>query len=571
MSGARRILAAAAGLLLLAAGVALTTARTRHDPLYAYGMEWFLRLGPGEAAFLAMYAVTGTLGAAALAWGLTPLMRRLGPVARVLRDHDRAVTFALALAAAAASAVIGLALLRGQVVTDDEYVYLFQSRLLLAGHAALPAPAIGPFLVNVFVQVADGRWFGQYPPGHPLMLVPGVLAGWPHLVPVVLAAANVLLVAAVLREITGRGWALAGAALLVTSPLYLLTGATLLSHMSSLFALSLATLAVLRLRHGNRVVLGLAAGLGLGLLFLTRPYTAVTIGLFPGVALLWVTVRRRAWKALVAAALAALACAVFFLLYNRAVSGDPFVTGYQALRPNQIEFGFGPVVPGYYDHTPLKGLRNVALLAVRFHAWVWGWPLALLPLLFLRGLSGLRRNAARMAGLMVGTGLLSYLFYWSIGVNDTGPVKTYELLLPAAVLTVLGAERAAARWGRAPVAAWAVASLVATAAIFWPPHLRHLRAVSEAVAEPLRVVENEVEPPAVVFVTNVQLPVGRSWVYGRPNPRPDLSDPVIYVRDLGPDDRRLMALMPQRRAYRLVVDGDRFRAVPMRMRGGPAR
>jgi hypothetical protein len=160
---------------------------------------------------------------------------------------------------------------------------------------------------------------------------------------------------------------------------------------------------------------------------------------------------------------------------------------------------------------------------------------------------------------MLGVGLASYIPYWSIGVNDTGPVKTYELLLPLSVLTILGAERA----GRgAP--GWLAACLIAAAVIFWPPQIQHLRSLAGRVRAPLAAVERDVEPPALVFVKNVQPPARESWVYGRPNPRPDLSDPVLFVRDFGPENVRLWRRYPNRRAYRLVYDKESgFRALPL--------
>jgi hypothetical protein len=54
-----------------------------------------------------------------------------------------------------------------------------------------------------------------------------------------------------------------------------------------------------------------------------------------------------------------------------------------------------------------------------------------------------------------------------------------------------------------------------------------------------------------------------SWVYGFPNPRPDLSDPILYVKDLEREDLRLLPHYPHRNAYRLIADDDGFRLVPI--------
>jgi hypothetical protein len=401
--------------------------------------------------------------------------------------------------------------------------------------------------------------------------------GAPRLVPLALLAANLLLTFGVLREVAGGRWALAGTVLLALSPLFLLTGATLLSHSSAFFCLAAATYAALRAVRGKIFLWAAVCGLGIGLLVLTRPWTGVSLGMFPGVLLLWAVRRRRKWGALVPAALAAGACAGFFLLYNQGVSGSPWVTGYQAIRgADRVEFGFGTVEPGIHEHTPGQGLKNALLLGLRFLFWSWGWPLALLPAgLVLAGLKHLAPSSNREPGIpprgialgalgMVGVGFLSYVPYWALGVNDTGPVKTYELLLPFCVLTVLGAREWAHRHGERPVAAYGLASLVCALVVFWPPHVDHLRRVSARVEEPLRMVEEAVQKPALVFVTGMQRQPAGSWVYSTPNPRPDLSDPILFVRDHGRRDRLFRERHPERHPYRLVHDRAGFRVVSLR-------
>ncbi len=545
------------GLLLLGLGRAWTAAGLESRPFFAYGMEWFLKLTPGETRFYLRFLITGIPAAGLLAYALAPAAERLARGSAALARRERVCPLLLAVAAAALTLLASTTLLRNQVVTDDEHVYLFQSRLLLAGHAAAPAPEPAEFLDNVFVVARDGRWFGQYPPGHPLALIPGVLLGLPRLTPILFAAANLLLTFAVLRRIAGPSWALAGCTLLLTSPLFLLTGATLLSHNTAYFGLALASWGALRAFDRGQATAGLVAGAGLGFLLLTRPYTAVTLGVFPAGLLAAAALRRRSARVLLAALSVGVLAGTMLLLHNRAVSGDPFVTGYGAVRgPGRIEFGFGPIVPGFHDHTPVRGMANAALLAVRFHFWSWGWPIALFPLVLIPR-SRREDPVAWIALAALVLGLLSFMPYWSIGVADPGPVKTFELLLPAVLFTTLGMRRAARRWGLRTVAGAAGGSFLVAFAIFWPPQVQHLRELSLLVREPWAAAEARVKPPAVVFVDPTPPRPARSWVYGRPNPSPDLSDPILYVKDLGSRNALFHARHPERRPYRMSMRSGR--------------
>lgn len=566
----RMLLGMSLGLALLLAGHAATGRYLAGTPFDRYDFPWLVHPTPGEIGFTWRHALVGGLGAGFLAWGLVPLLRRLPPPPRA------GLLPALPLLAALLVALGAHFLLRDGVVTDDEYAYLFQARALAHGQAALPAPPEPEFFQNVFVAVRDQRWFGQYPPGHPLVLVPGVLLGIPRAVPVLLAAANTALVVSMLRTLAGPGWALAGGLLLLTSPLFLLTGATLLSHTTAFFGLALAAWSALRARSPG-IRFPLLTGLGVGLTFLARPYTGLVLGGFPLVLCLAAAPRKR--RALLLALAGGAACAAAFLLYNARVTGDPFLTGYDALRrpAGMTEFGFGWVIPGHHRHTLAQGLRNAATHAMRFHLWALGWPL-------LGGVIALwawaRRRprapatvsegpASRVAagaGTAVLVGLLAQIPYWSIGVNDTGPVKDYELLLPFVIWATLAGRELAARIGSVRLGALALGSFAAALLVFWPSEIRHLREVSAAVREPLRRVEAVAVPPALVFVEAVQTVPPSSWVFGRPNPGPGLEDPILYVLDRGAaaNTRFWRERFPGRRAYGLIRSGNGVRAVEIR-------
>jgi hypothetical protein len=525
--------------------------------------------------FLARFLLTAAVATALLGWGAAPLAAAAG---RRVPPPFLPALGVLAVTAAAAALVLARAVLRDQVVTDDEYVYLFQARVLLSGHIAAAPPELPEFFTNTFVRADQGRWFGQYPPGHPFMLVPGVALGLPRLVPVFLCGLNVFLTGLLLRRLVGAGWALVGAVLLTASPLFLLTGATYLSQPTAYAGLAFGTLAALKAVSGGPARWGLAAGLGVGWTLLARPWTGLVLGAFPAALLLWGAVRRRRRLPFVLFGVMLAGAAALYLAANAEVSGSPWRTGYDAVRTgSEREFGFGTIVAGVHDHTPRQGLINAGILAVRFVSWSLAWTL---PVWLVAGRPSSRprppaadpsappvHGLLRGAGFMILAGLLSHIPYWATGVNDTGPLKTYELLLPLGVLVTAAA---AAGRGGATGAGWVPAALVATALLFWPVQIRHLRDLTARVRAPLAAVERTVRPPALVFTGAVQPPRPGSWVYGRPNPKPDLSDPILYVRDLGPRNTALWRAHPERRAYRLDVGPDGPRVEPLgRKRGNP--
>jgi len=570
---ASRIAALGLGALATAATAVVLSRYQAAHAFPAYGFPWFRALGPGEGGFYLRYLVLGTASAAVLGHGLVPAARRRFPATVSFTT----VRWILSLLAVALAAVITSWVLRGAVVTDDENVYLFQAAILRHGRAAWPAPDLGDWFANVFVVAQNGRWFGQYPPGQPLLLVPFLALGLPRLLPVVLAGFNTWLTMTVARDAAGPAAGMVSGVLLIASPLFLLTSGTLLSHPAAYFGLALAAWGALRLRPTDTVAGGLALGGGLGLCLITRPYTAVTVGGVLGVAALVVVARERRPRGAAAALLAGVAFGALFLGYNAAVSGDPFVTGYQALRgPGQVELGFGPIAEGVAPHTPVLGIRNVMLHTVRFQFWSLGWPLVWAPLLSLAFLRGKRPpkdrapadpGAVATAALAIAVGLVGYVAYWSLGVMDTGPVKLFELVFFAVVLAAVGVTGLARRAG-APVAAAAViASLLVAATCFWPARVTHLRELSAHVRAPLDAVAETVETPAVVFTGSFQPRRPWSWVYGRPDPDPTLSDPIIYVRDGGSGNIAFLTRYPGRHPYRLRFDGDRPVVVPLDARG----
>jgi 4-hydroxybenzoate polyprenyltransferase len=260
---------------------------------------------------------------------------------------------------------------------EDEVAFLFQARTIAEGRLVAPAPAHPEFFAAPFIIVRDGMWFGKYPPGYPAVLALGVLVGQPWLVNAAAAALSVGLTYLAGRRLYGERVGLLAAALLTISPLFLLHSGALLSHVVCL----VWALAALLCFHASQTRrsgwAALGVGLALGALFLSRPLTAVGVGLPLAV---WhaVDLARLRWRGrhILAAALGFAPALAGFLAYNRMTTGSAFKTGYELWWPHD-KVGFGPGLDsdGYYALS--EGLDHAWFNIQQLANYLYGWPLFL--------------------------------------------------------------------------------------------------------------------------------------------------------------------------------------------------
>ena len=542
---------------------------------------------------------------------------------------------------------------------QDSVTYLFQAQTLARGALTAPAPPLATAEATAhfdqeFLLVRDGRWFGKYPPGWPALLAVGIRLGAPWLVNPLLA----VLTAALLFQLerlfgvqgsggagergrtapaahhsspampspqpspTGRGSAtgllntdLLITVLLTTSPFFLIMSGSLMAHSAELFWVALFMVAWSRSLAGGSATRptrrwAIVAGLALGALFLTRQFTALTIGLVFGATLgashflkcvapsdsaaparlnERATHPRRyiARGALVLLIAAPLALAL--PLYQAAVTGNARTDPRLLFWPyDRVGFGpgvgepenaftmtptdAGPAITWHTDpeqpprgHSPARGLYNLGRNLDALMTDLFGWPPALtLAFVWLAFL--LRRPAAGdwvlLLVLLAVAG--SYVAYWAAGIAY-GP-RYFYAALPALVILTARGVMALAEYGRQPLSPhpqmrtaagsgrWAVAAilllLVGYNLITLPARIESYRGYNFVSAEGRRAVEATVETPALVFVTASETDW---WEYGAffSGNTPWLDGPVVYARDLGAaENDRLRAHFPDRHAYR---------------------
>lgn len=410
---------------------------------------------------------------------------------------DSAVPWVTAGFVTAGAAVLAVLVFEGIPHIDDSVAYLFQAKYFAAGRLYLPAPP-DPAAFEMPHILNDGvRWFSKYPPGWPVVLALGVLAGVPWLVNPILGGLTVVASHAVVGRLYDRGVANVTVLLLATSPWFLFMSASFMAHaLGALLGLT-AVYAVLRARMSRGGGWGLAAGAALGALFLTRPLEAVLVGGALAVWSLGFGERRLSLAGMAGVAVGGAAASAPGLLYNARLTGSPTTSPFTlwsdlTYGPGTDVLGFGRHVgiPAWTNLDPLPGHgaldvvlnlnKNLHLANTELFGWLFGSLSLLLVGMFVRG----RTRQHPLLWILVAWVVVGHSFYWFSGGPDFGPRYWYQLLVPLVTLSVVAAMSIRDRV--AAVVPFVVAAVACAAITFVPwrsvTKYHHYRDMSGEVA-----------------------------------------------------------------------------------------
>ena len=372
-------------------------------------------------------------------------------------------------------ALVRFGVLRAGPITDDENVYLFQARLLAAGHLSIGSlpESVRAFFDNQFI-INNGRWFGMYFIGHGAMLALGLATGLVQWIGAIEAALTVPLAIGIARRVYGGRVAALAGVFLVLSPFFIFVSATHLSQPTSSLFLALFVYSAVRIEAAAREVRWwVVAAAALSAAAIVRPQAAAVVAL-PFLARLAVLLARRqiAPTALgLGAGLLVLGLgATAFLSINHALTGHALRTSYHAywetVRP--LDFRTGPWYP----------FRELAQNLAHLNFWLFGWPLSLAFVPFFRR-SGLGLTLAAVPGLLLaGQALLGVPT-----VAAVGPVYFAEAIVPLAILSASGFAEAVA-WARRRFAdAWPTRFVLAAPVAGTLARPRRLRARSGCLTQ----------------------------------------------------------------------------------------
>ena len=309
--------------------------------------------------------------------------------------------------------------------SHDEAAYLLQARIFASGKWIEPARPLPEFFEQFHVLVTPVL-AAKYPPGHSLLLVPGVLAGFPPLVPLVLAGLSATLLFVLVRRLTDLPIAFLAWLFWLLAPLNVRFYPSYLSEVSTATLWLLGWWSLLRWWEGGqrRWLIGLS--LCAAWMALCRPLTAVAFALPSGVVVLTGLVRRRSARGVVMAVCVGGLIAGILPLSNARTTGDwrelPFVMYSRMYMPwDRMGFGFDSTPPARQPSPEVEALTAVYRPLHEAHT------LANLP-----GLAGAR--ALRLALGSWGRGgwfllPLAAAGLWTLGWYGVVPLTAAALLL----------------------------------------------------------------------------------------------------------------------------------------------
>ena len=280
---------------------------------------------------------------------------------RALFKPDR-LALLLSLLAILVSYLVADRVFERMLHIEDEAAYIWQAGVFANGQLTIPTPPHPKSYLVPFVVDFDGQRFGKYPPGWPVLLAVAVKLGLRSWLNPLLAGLGVWLTYWLGKRFFSAAVGLLAAGLTVTSPFFLMNSGSLLSHplglvLSAVFALSWLELFAPPGTAGARLVGAqytvplwvLAAGGSLGMLVLTRPFSAVAVAIPFGLHGLSLLARgilassptaRAAARRVLAVGLITLAFTGIYFGWQKAVTGDALKNPYVLWWPYD-EIGFG--------------------------------------------------------------------------------------------------------------------------------------------------------------------------------------------------------------------------------------
>lgn len=519
--------------------------------IFSVGETAFTTVGDSECIFMFYFVACATYVSALVSLSVLSgdYSKKIWSMAGDLLGH-KFFPIAAVIAGFAAMILVRFFLFERAPLTDDENVYVFVAKTLLTGRLTNPAPEFYELFTHSLTIIDPHKWMGQYTIGHPLFLALGLSTGLLDYVIPLVSAGTLLLIYLIAKEHFGSRVATVALFLAVLSPQFILTGGTLLGYPTAAFCSALMVFSAFRFFSSRKWHWALLFFVAASLLVLNRPQSWGCLGIALGGYFLAVSIGRRdgsSWGVIGVLLVIALASIGIFALVNYCQTAHPLKTAqYQFLE----SWGGGGL-----RFRPQSGLVNFSLSAIRQNIWLLGWPFSFVFLLFI--------SAHRFVFFLVAWGIahsVFYLFFYSPGINITGPVYYYEMIVPEVILSAYGIVRLHGicrnyfenYFGYGMVPTLVFSFYIAAFLMFWPVASASLGQIAADSSAVYRLLDEERAHNAIVFADTIVPDFSRTWAFFPYVSGPELDrEDRIFVR--WPKDtetmKEFLARFPDRQVW----------------------
>ena len=468
----------------------------------------------------------------------------------------------------------------------DEAAYLLQAKIFATGHWSAPGRPLPEFFEQLHVFVTP-RLVPKYPPGHALLMVPGIWLGMAALIPLVATTATGGLIFRLARGLGGHWVGLLTWLVWITAPEELYLRPSYLSQTSTTLMWLGVWWSVERWRQGGGRWL-IVASLLVALAAITRPITAIALALPVAVVVLRRLWEERSFTPALAGLIAALPILALAPLWSFESTGRAFPTPYSEYSRVYVPWN----MPGFsIDRSPPRRAEIPAITRFRTE-WLpihEGHTVARLPAIALARLKGIGTTffgdggfpdgavpwrwvllGAALIGVvrppramwpaLAGAPILFLTMLW-LASRPLWTVYYFEIFPVLAFVVALGVVRVAEGMSRMAGASWRagptprfVSGVILAGTLVAVPGTVERVVRAKQQQEDLRLVQTDLRRAveqlpgrAIVFIgTGTAHRPFESYVMNEP----DLDRARVWlVNDRGEDNKRLLSFAKDRAGY----------------------
>lgn len=324
----------------------------------------------------------------------------------------------------------------------DEYAYVFQAESLSRGVLWDTPHPLRDFFEFEHIAEFQNKWLSRFPPGWPLMLSVAFILGVPAaLVNPVLGAVTLYVFFAFCKRRYNERTAIWATLISALSGSFIYNSASFFSHTSSLLCLLLFIHFFYIHLDNRRWQTAVLAGFFLGLLAITRYFTAFLI-FMPVFGYLVYHSRLRSLPTLIATGFGALPPVLYLLWYNYVITGNPLLpVTMWAYQDESLGFVNG--------HSVVKGVEFLLRRLFLFITWVSPGLIVLYAVYLWRKLADRTGRWLNPEDYWFVLLIAGYFFYYHFGGNQYGPRFYYEAIPFLVIFVTHQVLNSRSRWSYA--------------------------------------------------------------------------------------------------------------------------